>query len=141
MRLDPLLVEIAADADPSRRIAWLLDAARDLLHADDVAFVPRGCDGQDAAPEQSGALQLTVGVQGVMVAVEVTDTRSGMPPEVQAPIFEPLGVESVIGKPRSCASGSTRFPERGALASLPLTGDVHGRDRGPAGWAGPWHPG
>ncbi len=43
----------------------------------------------DAMPH-GGDLQITVSVRGTMVVVDVTDTGSGMPPEVAARIFEPF---------------------------------------------------
>jgi PAS domain S-box-containing protein len=78
VRLDPHVVDIAAEPDPSRRIERLLEAARSLLRADDVSLtLGESADVSDAAT-RSGA-QISAPLQGAEGVVGVLWARTLRP--------------------------------------------------------------
>jgi PAS domain S-box-containing protein len=74
VRLDPRVVQIATEPDPSRRIERLLDAAHELLHADGVALsLVDGESGDVRVARSRGALHAP-GAGQSWVCAPVRDT-------------------------------------------------------------------
>jgi PAS domain S-box-containing protein len=117
VRLDPVVVQIAAEADPSRRIERLLDAARDLLDADGAALSRVDGESGDVRVASSGGAELVqVGAKipsgdGLTEAViragrsvRRADRRSGRD-GVDAPMPSPEVHRSWVGAPIRDADG------------------------------------
>jgi GAF domain-containing protein len=72
VRLDPLVVQIAAEPDPARRIERLLDAACDLVQADGVALsLADGASGDVRVVGSRGAALARDGAGAALTAAVV----------------------------------------------------------------------